>query len=180
MCLQEARSAGSSAAMYTKLTWTTRFTAATTRNSTDSGLAWCRCTTATQKAWRSLGGTEQLGNQRFCVIQLPQSLGDRSRVNRHGAIRLAFVDEIAHQRFDIAVENQTDDFAVLFHYRRARIPADNIVGRHEIERRGQIQLVAAFGVALRQIERRLVAEAGGTVVQTKQGRHRGSDRPVHR
>src|ERR1039458_2965783 len=74
------------------------------------------------------------------------------------------VDEIAPQGFDVAAEDQAYDFTLRIDDRRSRIAADDVVGGDEIERRGQVEFIAAFLVAGGQVERSLIVEAGGAVV----------------
>ena len=48
------------------------------------------------------------------------------------------VNEVTDQRLNVAVEDQSDEFAVLIDSRRTRITADDVVRRNEVERRVQI------------------------------------------
>src|ERR1035438_573301 len=110
----------------------------------------------------SLGG--QFVHQPFGIVELAQSLGHGGGVDGYGAVGGSVVDEIAHQGFDVAVEDQAYDFTLRIDDRRSRIAADDVVGGDEIERRGQVEFIAAFLVAGGQVERSLIVEAGGAVV----------------
>ena len=43
-------------------------------------------------------------------------------------------NEVQHQRLDVAVEDQPDDFALLVDHRRPGVAADDVVGRDEVQR----------------------------------------------
>jgi hypothetical protein len=53
-------------------------------------------------------------------------------VYRDGAICFIAVNKISHQRFDVAVEDEPDDFRIAVDYRGAGIAARDVVGRDEI------------------------------------------------
>ena len=70
------------------------------------------------------------------------------------------------QALDVAVEDQPDVLAALrLSTGRAGVAADDVVGGDEIQRRGEVQLAAAAATRAREVERRLVVEAGGAVVE---------------
>src|ERR1017187_158190 len=112
--------------------------------------------------WNLLAG--QFVHQAFGIVELAQSLGHGGGVDGHGAVGGSVVDVIAHQGFDVAVEDQADDFTFGIDDRRSGIAADDVVGGDEIEGRGQVEFVAAFLVTRGQVERSLIVEAGGAVV----------------
>ena len=120
--------------------------------------------------WRA-GGTAhatllagEFGHQTLGAIELAQRFGHGGGVDGYGAVGGAVIDEVADQGFNVAVENQADNFTLGVDYRRTGIAANDVVGGDEIQRCGQVELVAAFLVARGQIERPLVIEAGGAIV----------------
>src|SRR5947199_57549 len=67
------------------------------------------------------------------------------------------VDEVAHQAVAVAVEVEADQLAGPVQHRAARVAADRVGRRHEVERCLQIELVLTIEPALRQHERLAVA-----------------------
>ena len=67
--------------------------------------------------------------------------------DRHGPGLLLGVDEVQHQRLDVAVEDQADHLGVLVDHRAARVAADDVGRADEVERRLQVSL------SLRSIQR---------------------------
>ena len=54
----------------------------------------------------------QFLHQPLCAVELLQHFRDHRGMHGHGAVGGGIVHEIAHQRFDIAVEDQTHDLAI--------------------------------------------------------------------
>ena len=75
------------------------------------------------------------------------------------------VDEVQHQRLDVAVEDQADHLGVAVDHRAAGVAADDVGRADEVERRLQVELVLALDPARRQIERRLVVVLRRPLVQ---------------
>ena len=89
------------------------------------------------------------------VVELAQGLGDDAGMHGDGAVRFVAINKISHQGFDIAVENEADDFRVAIDNGRAGIPAGDVICGDEVNGRGQIQFVASSRVARRKEERPL-------------------------
>ena len=68
---------------------------------------------------RSLDFPCQLVGQVVGVVHLPQRLDDRPAIDRHRPGHVLVVDEVEHQRLDVAVEDQADDLGVLVDDRAA-------------------------------------------------------------
>ena len=77
-------------------------------------------------------------------------------MDRDGPRLLVAVDEIEHQRLDVAVEDDPDELALAIHHRAAGISADDIRGGDEVERGREIDLCFGVGPNRWQIERRAV------------------------
>src|SRR4051794_36201686 len=90
-------------------------------------------------------------------------------MDRHGSGLFLSINEVEHQRLDVAVKDQTDDLGVLIDDGAARVAADDVGGADEIERRLQIELALTLDPALRQVERLLVMVLRGPLVQTGDG-----------
>ena len=70
-----------------------------------------------------------------------QRLQDAPGIDRHGPRLLVGVDEVEHQRLDVAVEDEPDHLALAVHHRAARVAADDVGRGDEVERRLQVELV---------------------------------------
>ena len=78
--------------------------------------------------------SRQLLDQSIGLIDRPQGFDDRaSRPRPRG--RAVVVAEVEDQRLDVAVEDQADDLVVAVDDRAARVAADDVGGRDEVERR---------------------------------------------
>jgi len=90
------------------------------------------------------------------------------------AVLRAVIDKIAGQGLDVTVEYQAQPSS------QSRLttgepelpPIMSLVG-DEVERSGEVDLVAAGGLLRRQVEGRLIAEAGGAVVESVEGLVKG-------
>jgi hypothetical protein len=68
------------------------------------------------------------------VVELAEGIGHGGGRDGYRPVGLLLIDEVADQGFDIAVEDQTDDFAFPVDQGRAGVPAGDVVGGHEVER----------------------------------------------
>ncbi len=101
-------------------------------------------------------------------------------MRRHGAGYVIPVEETVRQHLDVAVEDDTHDFRVPVDDRAARVAADDVGGRHEVERRREVQRVAPLTPERGQAPRLLVVERGRPVVQPVERRLVGRDGAVQR
>ena len=77
----------------------------------------------------------QLGDQPACAIDGLKRLDDSARIDRNGPRDSIIVAEVENERLNVAVEDQPDDLIVAIHDRAARVPADDVRRRNEVERR---------------------------------------------
>src|ERR1039457_5535179 len=75
--------------------------------------------------------TGQFVHQALGVVEFAQGLGHGGGVDGYGAVGGPVVDVVAHQGFDVAVEDQADDLTLGIDDRRSGIAADDVVGRSE-------------------------------------------------
>ena len=76
---------------------------------------------------------------------------------------LVGVDEIEHERLDVAVEDDAHHLARSVDDRAARVAADDVGRADEIERRVGVELVLVLQPALGQLERLLAAVLFGVL-----------------
>ena len=109
-------------------------------------------------AWRLLLrlASRHLVGQRVGLVDLPERLDDRPRVDRHRAVDARFVDVVARQHLDVAVEDQAHQFALLVDDRRPAVAADDVVGADEVERRLQVERGLVLDPARAEVVGRLV------------------------
>ena len=81
----------------------------------------------------------EFGNQPLCVVNFLEHLGDAGGMNGDGARQSVGVTIVQHERLDIAVEDDTHEFASAIHHGTSRVSANNIGGVDEIQRRREIQ-----------------------------------------
>src|SRR5207245_10334930 len=104
-----------------------------------------------QRALISLGA-QQFVHQRLRVINFSQRFDDGGGINGHGARLRIGVNTIQHERLNVAVENDADEFVCLVHYRAAAVAADDIRVGNEIERGREVECRFFVYPALWQIE----------------------------
>src|SRR5262249_29887438 len=97
----------------------------------------------------------------------------------HGPVRFFQVDEISGEALDVAVEDKTDELAVAIDNGRSGIAPDNVRRHDEIQRGGEINLIATLDEAWRQVKRRLVIKACRAIIQAIERRFRRSLRSIH-
>jgi hypothetical protein len=68
----------------------------------------------------------QFVRQRVRVINLPQRFGNRGGVDAHGARLFVGENAIEHERLNVAVENDADEFVRFVHHRAADVAADDV------------------------------------------------------
>ena len=66
---------------------------------------------------------------------MTNDVAKRLRVNEHGARLNVFKREVRHERINVSVKDQADNFAFFVNRRTAGVAADNIVGRNEVKER---------------------------------------------
>ena len=93
----------------------------------------------------------QFGDERPCIVQLPQGFQDAATVDGNVPGLLVAVDEVAHQSMPVAIEIDADELAGLVEDRTAGIAADGVGGGYEIEGGACIQL-SLFAATFRQVE----------------------------
>lgn len=79
---------------------------------------------------------------------------------------------IEHERLNIPVKNDADEFAGFVHDGTAAVAADDVSIGNEIEFRRQIQLGFAIDPALRQGKRRFAIVFGSTLIKSLEIRKR--------
>jgi hypothetical protein len=94
--------------------------------------------------------------KRARVINLPQRFGDGGRIDRDGSRLFVGVNAIEHERLNIAVENDADEFVHFVHDRAAAVAADDVGVRDKVIFRFRIERGLLVDPALREVERRLV------------------------
>ena len=94
----------------------------------------------------------QFIGQRFGVVDFAERFDDCLRVHCHGTRLLVGVHEVEHERLDVAVENQADDFRIPIDDGASRIAADDVGRADEVERRVEVDLVLSLDPAGRQVE----------------------------
>src|SRR5262245_12727176 len=104
------------------------------------------------------------------IVDLSQDLEDRARVDRDRTGLYVTVDEIEHERLDVAVKDYADHFAVAVDDGTARVAANDVRSADEIERRLGIDLVFVLEPAFRQFEGRHTAVLLGVLERSA---HRG-------
>ena len=67
------------------------------------------------------------------VVDFAEGFDDRPGVDGHGAGLFVGVDEVPDERLDVAVEDDAHEFAAAVDDRAARIAADDVGRRDEIE-----------------------------------------------
>ena len=104
---------------------------------------------------------QELVHEPLRIVDLRQGLENSCAVHAHGAAASGLVNvEIAvGQLLLVAVEIDADQFAVAVDERASRITADRVDGIDEVERRGQIQPIAARRPPLAEIVGWLLAES---------------------
>src|SRR6266496_5996974 len=103
---------------------------------------------------------------------LPQHFPHRAHVDRNCPVDGFVVDKITDQRLNVAVEDQANQLSVLVDGWRARIAADDVVGRDEIERRARIDCRLFLHPTWRQVVWELILEVRRPIVQTAERRER--------
>ena len=121
--------------------------------------------------------SRQLVDQPIGVVDGSQRLDDRPRVDRDGPGDPVVVAEVEDERLDVAVEDQADDLVVAVDDRAARVAADDVGRRDEVERRVEVEPagVARVEPALGKLVRRLVAVVLG-MIERPADRGEGGDR----
>src|SRR4051812_24994304 len=86
------------------------------------------------------------------VVHFTQRLDDSLRVDAHGAADLGREDESVRDAFDVGIEDQPDDLAVLVDNGAARVAADDVVGRDEVVWGVEVETVLPLHPPLRKPE----------------------------
>ena len=81
-----------------------------------------------------------------------------------------FVGKPQHQRLDVAIEDDADEFAIPVHHWAARVPTDDVMGGDEVERSIRMEGATFLLPAFRQIKRRAILHLGGTLEDSAQRR----------
>src|SRR4051794_33632941 len=107
---------------------------------------------------------DQLIGNMAAAINRAQRLGDGLRTDRNRAgVRLR-ENEIPHERLDVAVEDEADDFALAIDDGAARVAADDVIGADEVEGRLHVDVLLVLEPATGQVVGRLVVVRLGTLV----------------
>src|SRR5262245_53112632 len=101
----------------------------------------------------------QLIRQLRGVVDFSESFDDRGAMHGNGSVRFLQVNEIPRETLNVAIENQADEFAIAIDDGRSGIAPDDVRRHDEIERCGEIDLVATLGEPWRQVKRWLVIKA---------------------
>src|SRR5947208_2174733 len=109
--------------------------------------------------------SRQLVGQFVGIVNLAYRLDDATGVYGDGAGLLFSVNEIEHQRLNVTVEDQTDNFTITIDDRAAGVATDDVGRADEVIGRLEIELALTLDPARRQIERRLIVVLGGTLVE---------------
>src|SRR5438477_10460429 len=110
--------------------------------------------------------SHQLVGQRAGSVNLAQSFLYASRIDRDGASLNVTVREIPGQRFDIAVEDNSNHFTLFVDRWRSGVSPDNIGRRYKVERRLQVEFCLRIHPAFRQFVGRLVVVFGRALVSS--------------
>ncbi len=78
---------------------------------------------------------QQLIGERACIINFAQSFDDRGGIDRDGARLFVGENAVEDERLNVAVENDSHEFAGLVHDRTAAVTADNVSIGDKIEMR---------------------------------------------
>src|SRR5947208_14478800 len=101
--------------------------------------------------------SHQLVRKSTGAVNLSERFLDAPRVHRYrSALRIA-VRKVPGQRFDVPVEDDPDDFALLVYGRRSGVASNDVRRRNEVERSLQSEIGLCLQPALRQIVRRFAA-----------------------
>jgi hypothetical protein len=85
-------------------------------------------------------------------------------VHRHGPGDLIGIKEAVGQLLDVAVEDEPHHLRIPVDHRTPRVPADDVVGGHEIERLSQVEPVLVGLPPFGELEWRLAVECGRAAV----------------
>ena len=88
------------------------------------------------------------------------------------------VNAIEHERLNVAVENDPDEFSGLVHHRAAAVAANDVGIGDEIESRFRIERRLLVDPTVRQIERRFVVVLGRALIQAREIRERRNLFPI--
>ena len=75
----------------------------------------------------------QFVHERLRVVNVSQRFGDRGGIDRYGARLCVGVNAIEHERLNVAVKNNADEFVCFVHHRAAAVAADDVGVGNEIE-----------------------------------------------
>ena len=79
------------------------------------------------------GRSAQLSDECVGFVDLPQGRKNPRGIDRHGPGFRIVIGEIEHERLDVAVEDQADEFTTRIHDRAARIAPDDVCRGDEVE-----------------------------------------------
>src|ERR1035437_10365186 len=130
-------------------------------------------------SWRPLPPRQLVRNGRG-LEDLRDRLGQRLGVDGHGASLLVRVDIAPDERFDVAVEDEADEFSLRVDDGRAGVAADDVGCQDEVHRRGEVEHSLLLLPAGRELEGLLVVEIGGAAVEAEEARLPRDDRPLGR
>src|ERR1700722_1117269 len=99
-----------------------------------------------------LPSRSQFLHQAVGVVDVLQRLGNSGHVYRHCPVDTGVKAVVASQRLDVAIENETDGLAIAPDNGRARITANDVVGRREIHVCTRIDRLFRLDPAVRQFE----------------------------